>query len=384
MAETSKQRIYDVLIAGAGPAGCTCALALKDAGLTIALMDSKAFPRDKVCGDAIPLRAIKTLLSIDPAFAAAFNAFEPKLTTRSTAIIYNGKQVTFDWVKDAYTCTRMEFDNLLFSLVKSHTGTDTYTPLVPEKYTQAPDGIYITTNEGTVIKTKMLIGADGAHSMVAKQLTNKTLDRNHHVGSVRAYYSNVEPVAGNTIEIWFNKQYMPGYFWIFPLAGNKANVGFGMLSADIARRKVNLKRTFYAFIDHLPELKKRFSGAVQISQLEGFGLPLGSKPEIISGAHFMLAGDAASLVDPITGEGIGNAMLSGKLAAEQVTNCFRNSNFSADTMKAYDNSLRAAIGKEMRTRYRAQQAVSKMPFLLDLIFLGCCNPFIKKLLQRAM
>src|SRR6185437_2819570 len=106
---------YDVVIIGAGPAGCTCALALKDAGLKVALLDKQDFPRDKVCGDAIPGRAVKTLKSISPLFEAAFRKFHGKLETKQTVLYYKGQEITFDWVGEAYTCARMEFDNFLFS-----------------------------------------------------------------------------------------------------------------------------------------------------------------------------------------------------------------------------------------------------------------------------
>ncbi len=383
MYQTNELLTFDVVIAGAGPAGCTCALALKDAGLKVAILDKKSFPRNKVCGDAIPLRAIKTLSSIDPAFADSFKAFEKKLTTKSTAIIYNGQQVTFDWVRDAYTCTRMEFDNFLFSLVKNNTNTTIYAPISPVKYTQSADGIEITTIDGPDIKTKLLIGADGAHSLAAKQLAGNLLDRNHHAGSVRAYYSDIVGIE-NTLEIWFDKRFLPSYFWIFPLPGNTTNVGFGMLSEEIAKRKINLKSAFYQFIEQTPKLKSRFATATMISPLEGFGLPLGSNKLTRSGDHFMLVGDAASLIDPVTGEGIGNAMLSGKLAAEQAINSFKKNNFSSAFMKAYDGSLQAAIGKELRTHYKARKAISLMPQLLDLFFVACRSKLLKKAIQSKL
>ena len=79
MAHNGEIMEYDVAIIGAGPAGCACALALKDAGCKVALLDKQSFPRDKICGDAIPGRAVKTLKSIDPAFEAAFRAFPEKI-----------------------------------------------------------------------------------------------------------------------------------------------------------------------------------------------------------------------------------------------------------------------------------------------------------------
>ena len=376
---------YDIVIIGAGPAGCACALALRKAGLSVAMLDKAEFPRNKVCGDAIPGRAIKTLKNIDPAFEIAFKQFHKKYATRKTQVCYKKKQVTFNWVREAYTCTRLEFDNFLFSLVKEHTNTAVFTNTQPAAFVAEEPGYSITLkNSPATLRAKILIGADGAHSSVAKQLAGRTLDRRHHVGSVRAYFSNVAGMSDDTTEIYFDKKLLPSYLWVFPLPGNMANVGFGMLSSEIAEKKIDIKQAFYQFINDVPELKVKFKNAVQLGTLDGFGLPLGSGIHTLSGNNFMLAGDAASLIDPISGDGIGNAMLSGKLSAEQAIRCINENNFTATFMQKYDEVLLREIGAELQTHYKAQQTLAKMPWLLDAVFLACGNKRLKKLIQKQL
>ena len=351
----------------------------------MALIDKSAFPRDKVCGDAIPGRAIKTLRQINPDYETAFKGFAHKLDTKKTALCYRGRSMTFSWVGQAYTCARIHFDDFLFDLVTKNTDTHIITNALPGPLSVANSTISFPIKDSEqTIHAKLLIGADGAQSPTAKQLAGRTLNRHHHVGSVRAYYSNVGGMCDDTTEIYFDKQFLPSYLWIFPLPDNKANVGFGMLSSEIAKRKINLRKAFYEFIDRNPALKHKFSNAQQVSDLEGFGLPLGSNINTISGDRFMLIGDAASLRDPISGDGIGNAMLSGKLAAQQAAKCFKSSDFTALHMHEYDATLKSAIGKELKTRYRAQQILSTYPALLDIAFFAGSNKWLRQLIQKGL
>lgn len=378
-------KVVDVVIIGAGPSGCACALALKDSGLSVALFDNKTFPRDKICGDAIPGRAIKTLRNISESFAEEFKSFAQKYKTGKTRVTYNKESLDFNWVGEAYTCARIDFDNFLFSLVKKHSKTETFLNADIKDVAIEKNKIFLKEKKSDInFEAKIIIGADGAQSVIAKQLANRTIDRKHHAGSVRAYYSNVSNLESNTTEVYFYKNTLPGYLWIFPLPDNKANVGFGMLSSKIASKNLNLRKTFYNVIAEHPELSERFKNAKQISDLQGFGLPLGSRRVKISGDRFMLVGDAASLIDPISGDGIGNAMLSGKLAADQVIECFKTNNFTKNTIQQYDDNLFKILGKELKSRYRAQKILGTMPFILDAIFLLTKIKLLKKFIQKKL
>ena len=367
----NKSRKYDVIIAGAGPAGCACALSLQNSGLRVALFDKQTFPRDKVCGDAIPGRSIRTLGEINPLYAEAFRQFPEKYLTRSTSLYYKGKILERTWVREAYTCARIHFDFFLFSLVEACKSVDVYPATAVNKVSIQGDEVHIQAGKtGEVYTAKAIVGADGAHSVVAKQLTAQTLNRKHHVASVRAYYKNVSLTNTDRTEIFFDRTFFPGYLWIFPLPGNLTNVGFGMLSAEIARRKINLKESFYAFIQNTPALKERFRQAEPVGELQGFGLPIGSHRPGLSGERFLLAGDAGSLIDPASGDGIGNAMLSGRLAARQLLKSFQKNDFSTRFLQQYDQALYKTIGPELRTSTLLLRTGSRFPFLLDMAFLA--------------
>jgi flavin-dependent dehydrogenase len=111
----------------------------------------------------------------------------------------------------------------------------------------------------------------------------------------------------NYIELHFLKDFLPGYLWIFPLPNGLCNVGAGILSSHASRNHINLRDRLMRAIRNHPDLSSRFTNAEMIGKVEGWGLPLGSKRRRLSGDNFLLTGDAASLIDPFTGEGISNS-----------------------------------------------------------------------------
>lgn len=374
---------YDIVICGAGPGGSTCAGWLAKSGLRVAVIDRAIFPRDKVCGDAVPGRAIRELRKLGGYADEAFKQFDSKLRTYRTSLHYGERQLEAAWVGEAYTIARWDFDSFLCALAQAESNVSWL--LGHELHTvDRIDGKFrLETNEG-IISTKLLIAADGANSIVARKIHGRVLDRANHVGSVRAYYEGVSGVDEQRTEIWFDSRYLPSYLWIFPIAGGRVNVGFGMLSEDIARKKVDLKWTLKDVIDSNESLRARFANAKQLGPLSGFGLPLGGLNKSISGDGYMLVGDAASLIDPMTGDGIGNAMVSGRLAAEHALKCFGTGDFSSVFMKGYDGAVYRSLGKELALHRRVRRLLSVSPRMLDIVFwLGRMRP-VAKMLQKAL
>lgn len=382
MTETQVKQ-FDIIITGAGPAGCTAALSLQDSGLKVALIDKEIFPRDKVCGDAIPGSAIKVLKEISPELASNFASYEKQYVTRRTSISYNNKKLSVYWNTLAYTCARLDFDNWLMLQVKK-TNIAVLEGIKITAVEQNDDAITLTANSGNKYKTALLIGTDGAHSIAAKKLAQRTIDRKHHISAVRAYYSGVEDISSEHTEVFVDKHFLPGYLWIFPVADGKVNVGFGMISHDVAKNKVDIKRSLVNFINTQPALQKRFANARLESNIQGFDLPLGSRRVNMSGKRYMLAGDAASLIDPISGDGIGNAMVSGRLAAKHAMRCFETNRFDAAYMQEYDTAVWNKLGKELELHYRVQRLAKRMPRLTNFAFSLAHYEPVRRFLQSKL
>jgi geranylgeranyl reductase family protein len=381
---------YDVIIIGVGPAGATCALQLRHSNLNVLLIDKATFPRSKTCGDAITGRSIKTLYRCCPELIEQFRSFPQKTEVKHTRLHINApKPVDIHWVNEAYCCRRADFDYALLQAVRQYApNVQILEGFLVDDIVQddTAHGRFLVGNSSQqrYFSTQFLVGSDGTQSIVSKKLTSTRLDQNHHAGAVRAYFSGVKGLHLNRTEVFVLPEFMPGYFWVFPLSEDTANVGFGMLTRSIARQKVNLKDAVYAFIQASPELRGRFAESIQMGKLEGFGLALGSRRIPMSGDHFLLIGDAGSLIDPASGEGISNAIVSGKVAAETIVTAFKKQDFSAAFVKSYEKELFKIIGRELKTSTILLRSFHFVPGLLDLSAYLMANPFFKRLAKKLM
>lgn len=376
----------DIIIIGAGPAGTTCALQLRHAPhLRVILLDKATFPRTKVCGDAIGGHSMKLLAKHCPELVEDFRHFPLKTRTRQTQFFVNHqKPFLIKWVNEAYCCTRIDFDNFLFEGVKKYAkNVEIVEGFSVHQIEQNTEGVTVfNKNSSKSYSAKIIIGADGAHSVVAKQLTNTRMEHHHHSAAVRTYFEGVAEMDENTTEVYLSKAFTPGYFWVFPVSETVVNVGFGMLSEEVSKRDINLRKALFEFIEQTPVLKAKFNSAKQIGKIEGFGLPMGTRQVPMSGDGFLLTGDAASLIDPASGDGIGNAIASGIFASEKAIEAFEKNDFSASFLKTYDEQVWQFLGKELRDNTLRLRIYTRFPWLADAGAWLMGNDFINRMVKK--
>lgn len=379
-------KTYDVIICGAGPAGSTCALALESSGLKVAIIDKHQFPRDKVCGDAVAAYVPKVLRTINPKYADSLDQFPHKKYVNTGRIVSpNGTPLDFTFSESGFISTRLSFDNFLFEQVQKLSNVDIYTSTSVEDILITEEKVSIVGSNNLKLEAQLIIGCDGAQGITSKKLTHTKVDLKHYSGAVRTYYSNVTGIPENTFELHFLEHLLPEYLWIFPLPNNTANVGLGMLSDMVSKRKINLRFELENAIKNTPHLAERFKNAVPIADIKGYGLPLSSRKVTISGQRFMLCGDAAALIDPISGEGIGQAMISGRYAGWHAMKCFAKNNFSASFMKQYDKMVYDKLWKSHQRRYWIQRIINDRPRLLNTVFnLANSNKWLYKLISKVV
>lgn len=374
---------YDIVIAGAGPAGTACALALKNRNFKVALIEAQTFPRDKICGDAIPNRAVSVIRQIAPELYSQLKNLPVMMPSEGCRIVApSGKETEIRFQLEGYVSRRLDFDNLLLQHTLSSSQTDFFPAEKVIAANSSSGQAEIVTDKRTFI-TKLIIGCDGAHSEIRKNLLDKTIDTKHYCGAVRAYFKGIEKMKAGMMEIYLLKELPYAYFWIFPLPEGRANVGLGMLSEKISQMKINLREKIQEIINRHEVISLRFKKAEQEGPVKGFGLPLGSLQGRLSGLRFMLCGDAGSLIDPATGEGIGNAMLSGMIAANRAVSCFEKNDFSVSFLSGYDREVYGRLAKEFRSKYRLQQLIGSKPFIADWA-IGAAQkfPWIKNRMQK--
>lgn len=366
------QKKFDVLIAGAGPAGTATAISLGKSGLSVGLLDKATFPRDKTCGDALSVDVVNQLKILSPSLYENFKDFTGKTSSYGVQIFSpDGNHIDIPFIyqkqkSSGYICQRFDFDDLLVQHTKEFSTIQVMEDCEINSIKNEEDKIIVYTSQGH-FTSQLIVGADGAHSIVAKKLSNIKPDKNHYSAGLRIYYEGVASRhPENFIELHFFRDILPGYLWIFPLPDDKANVGIGMLSSAVSKKKINLKEILNELLSSHPELKERFKQATPLETVKGFGLPLGSKKRSLSGERFLLTGDAASLIDPFTGEGIANAIRSGRIAASHILKCFELHNFSSSFNEQYDKEIYRRMGKELRLS-RTLQQLCNYPWLFNFV-----------------
>ncbi|HEX8460839.1 MAG TPA: geranylgeranyl reductase family protein, partial [Segetibacter sp.] len=345
---------------------------LAESGLSVALLDKATFPRDKTCGDALSVDVINQLPLLSDKLLPEFELMQNKIASFGVKIFspdHNHIDIPFIYKNEkscGFISPRMSFDNLLFQHIKNYPNISVFENCNVTRVEVENDKVAVQSNQGN-FAGEIIVGADGAHSIVSKFLGDIKVEKEHYSAGLRVYYENVASFhQENYIELHFFKEILPGYLWIFPLADNKANVGIGMLSSTVSKKKINLKETLTNLLKTHPHLIERFKDAKPMETIKGYGLPLGSTKRNLSGERFLLAGDAAALIDPFSGEGIANAIRSGRVAAEHIIQCFQEKNFSASFNKRYDKEIYRRMWKEFKIS-RTLQNVVRYPFLFNFV-----------------
>jgi menaquinone-9 beta-reductase len=318
----------DVLVVGAGPGGSATAYHLARHGIDVTLIEKAAFPREKVCGDGLTPRSVKAIQDMgvdtdDPRFERVIGL---RTHARRTTIQLPWPDLT-SFPPYGLVMPREGFDHLLAQrAVKAGARllerTEAMAPRFVDGYvagaTVRPAGE--RDAEPTEIRARFVIAADGAASRFAKP-AGVTRDEKKPLGIAARRYYRVDYHPGPWIESWLDlwdgDMLLPGYGWLFPVAGGRINLGAGLLNTFANFKDISAQHLFDAFARMLPPEWGIGEETAEGRVLSG-PLPMGLNrtPQAVPG--LLLVGDAAGAVNPFNGEGIAYAIETGQIAAELV------------------------------------------------------------------
>ncbi|GAA4092370.1 NAD(P)/FAD-dependent oxidoreductase [Nonomuraea soli] len=352
--------VWDVLVVGGGPAGSAAALRAKQLrpDASVLLLDREDFPRDKACGDGIAAHGRDELALLGlPDLLADYRP-----TQRLSVVSPGGVRVSATVARPNHVVPRMVFDARLVEAARAR-GVEVRRHRVRSL---VAEGGRVRVDDA--LTAAVVVGADGANSVVRRLLGARATPERHTAIAVRGYADL--PKAEDAQLIAMQRAGWPAYAWAFPIGDGTANVGFGMLLPKLHATGRPGREVLHGRLrELLPELPAR--------ELRAHHLPLSPgrpKPGV---SRVLLAGDAASLINPLTGEGIYYALLSGRLAGEAAVLA------PDDPLAAYRRDLRAALGRHLRTTDVLARAAQSPGFIDAAIATAARRPEVFDLLVEV-
>lgn len=371
MAPPARSIDTDVVVVGAGPSGAAAAHWARRHGLDVVVVDKSPFPRDKTCGDGLTATCLRELeaMGVDVRGVA-----QPILRTEMTGPYGSHLDLPMEaglrpgaWMSGVVR--RVDFDPLVLGAALD-AGAELHEATVTAVAHDA-DGVSVHCHAGDgdggdggfTVRARHCIGADGAYSVVRRLVATDDPARMPGMHAVRQY---MEAPESNLLSVYFDATLLPGYGWIFPLPGGGVNIGVGVqrdpadhgeetraaLTNDRGRVGLRGLAALYRRFLERPDVRERLGGdpvALENPLSDGDervrAWPIPADPDLhcVGDGRILLVGDAARLADPITGEGLGQALLSGRLAADAVA-----TGDPTDAAARYRDALDDELGRDMR------------------------------------
>ncbi|MGH9151082.1 MAG: NAD(P)/FAD-dependent oxidoreductase [Acidimicrobiales bacterium] len=378
-------RTADVAVVGGGPAGAAAAITLARAGRAVVLVDKARFPRDKCCGDGLTTGALRRLeaLGLQPGSVPSWFAVDD-VHVRGPA----GREVVFPLPRGAglfaAVARRCDLDAALLDVARD-AGVEVHDGCGLRGARLDGDGgsIVLDVHGLGAVRARYAVGADGMWSPLRKALG--AADEDGYLGewhAFRQYFTGVSDVAATQLWVWFEPDLLPGYAWSFPLGDGRANVGFG-----VPRRRGASVRVMKAqWADVLGRAHVRAAlgeAAAPESPHKAWPIParIQRSPLSAAGGRALFVGDAARATDPMTGEGIGQALETGMLAAEAMLGAGALAPERAAA--AYGSAVRAGVAVDNRLAGRlSEMGIAHRKGLRATLRVAAATPWTRRNFAR--
>jgi geranylgeranyl reductase family protein len=339
--------VYDVAIVGAGPAGCAAAVGAARAGLSAVLVDRAVFPRDKTCGDGLTTSALRLLdelgvatpqLTTDSSDGSVAHGYE---SVRQVALRSpSGRRIDLTLPtrgEFAAVISRRRLDAALLDTAMS-SGVETRTGVEIDRVDVRPERVMLrTSTSNEPIEARWAIAADGHWSTVRRLVRPEPSPYLGEWHAVRQYHAAVDV---DRLWVVFERDLLPGYAWVFPLPDGHANVGYGVLRSQ-GRSGRQLKALWPDLLAR-PSLRDVLGpDAHPVEPVRAWPIPTRYRPDDLAHGRVLFVGDAAAVVDPMTGEGIAQALETGMVAVACIAT-------GGDVGGAYRAAVRRRLGHDLR------------------------------------
>jgi menaquinone-9 beta-reductase len=346
----------DVIVVGAGPAGSTTAYYLAQAGLDVLLLEKSRFPREKVCGDGLTPRGVKTLV----AMGISVTEQDGWIRNQGLRVIGAGKRLELPWPElSSYpgyglVRPRTDLDEMLARRAQQAgarllEGVNVTSPVLDER-TGRITGVTAKTEDGEqTYRGRIVVAADGNSSRLSVAMGLRKRDDRPLGVAVRTYYRSPrhdDDYLESWLDLWDGDRLLPGYGWIFGMGDGTSNVGLGLLNTSAAFGHTDYHALLRKWLAGMPA-EWGFTEENRTQPIRGAALPMGFNrtPHYHNG--LLLVGDAGGMVNPFNGEGIAYAMESGEILARTVTQALARAR-RAETervLAGYPAALNQAYGR---------------------------------------
>lgn len=354
---------WDAAIVGAGPAGCAAAITLARAGQRVVMVDRARFPRPKACGDGLTAGALRLLegLGLDPTPISTWMPVKD-VFIRSPS----GRTVEFPLPRKdgqfAAVVPRAELDNALVEQAKAE-GAELIEGAGCQGVVENDSQVVLEVENMGTVYAQYAIAADGMWSPTRKHLGLAPDGYRGDWHAFRQYWSGVDTEASQALWVWFEEEILPGYVWSFPLPDGRANVGFGVRrDGPVAVGDMGKLWRDLLERDHIRSVLG--DGAVPEAPHRAWPIPARIDKVPLTARRTMFVGDAAAATDPMSGEGIAQALLTGIGAAHAVLAGSGDADLVMSNYRRFvrrelfaDHRMARRLGRVLATRPGARGAV---------------------------
>ncbi|XP_048251963.1 conditioned medium factor receptor 1-like [Haliotis rufescens] len=367
--KTAEKEHYDVAIVGAGPSGSVCGYYLGKAGWKCLLLEKKKFPRDKYCGDAVCKTGIEILMDM--------GIYDQLIKQNKAHVSDNGgmcspgglsfigrSQEGFGPVPAALACKRIHLDEAI-AMAAKRAGADLREECsVDEAIFDKNKGLWTVTldNSDTRFTARVLVCADGAQSRLATKLglvtrpPDSTCSRSYVEGGTHKFKADGV--------IFYNKTLLPGYSALFRHPNDVLNYCCYIIPGNPEVKGEDLAHWHEWLKTNDPNIKRALGPDHKIERMKAASLRIGGE-KVSYGDHVIVIGDAAGMIDPMTGEGIHHAMEAGQIAAQFLQEVLLHGNYDSDVMKIFHQRWMSKFGYDFWWSMIFAQLVFRFPILID-------------------